>query len=174
MEFLGKLGDIVRNIGDKATDAIETTKLNSKISAEKTAISECMRQIGEYYYKKHQAGETGDASLTELYTAIDGHNEAIKNTQAEIARVQAENAAQTARANTPAGTSVDSSSATGEISCPSCGKANAPGTKFCCDCGGKLEIFTATAAPTDRSCPGCGAKVPAASKFCGSCGAIME
>jgi hypothetical protein len=174
MEFLDKLGDIVRNIGDKATDAIETTKLSGKISAEKNAISECMRQIGEYYYKKYQAGETGDANVTELYAAIDGHNAAITETQAEIARIQAENAAKTAQANTPAGAPGVPSPTAGEITCPSCGKANAPGTKFCCECGGKLEIPPAPVAPTDRACPSCGAKVPPAGKFCGSCGAPVE
>ena len=40
MAFLDKLGDIARNIGDKTTDAIETTKLNSKINGERAAIAE--------------------------------------------------------------------------------------------------------------------------------------
>jgi hypothetical protein len=32
MAFLDKLGEMAHNIGDKTTDAIETTKLNSKIN----------------------------------------------------------------------------------------------------------------------------------------------
>ncbi|MDR3299037.1 MAG: zinc ribbon domain-containing protein [Candidatus Accumulibacter sp.] len=170
MAFFDTLGDIVRNIGDKATDALETTKLNTKINAEKTAIAECMRRIGEYYHAKHQAGEPDDSGVAEIHAAIDGHNAAIAETQAEITRIQAENAAQAARAAAavPAATAAP---AAGEIVCPSCGKANVPGTKFCRECGGKLEI---PVAPVDRACPGCGAPVPATSRFCGECGYKFE
>jgi membrane protease subunit (stomatin/prohibitin family) len=173
MAFFDKLGDIARNIGDKATDAIETTKLNNKISAEKTAIAEFMRQIGEYYYGKHQAGESDDPGAAELYAAIDGHNRTIADTQAEIARIQAENEAQSAQAQTAAVPTAAPAPASDSIACPSCGKINAPGTKFCCECGGKLEI-PAPAVPETRPCPGCGAQIPADNKFCGECGYKFE
>jgi hypothetical protein len=171
MAFLDKLGDIARNIGDKATDAIETTKLNSKISAEKTAIAECMRQIGEYYYGKHETGEPDDPGTAEFFAAIDGHNKAIADTQAEIERIQAENAAQVqsvaaSDAQTPA-------LVADEIICTACGKGNTPDTKFCCECGGKLETPAPTA-PETRDCPDCGAQIPTASKFCGECGHKFE
>jgi hypothetical protein len=161
MAFLDKLGDIARNLGDKTTDAIETTKLNSKIGSEKTAIAECMRKIGEYYYQKRNSGEFSDDGAAELFAAIDGHNQAIADAQAEIERIKTE----TART---AGT-VPAPSAGGEVACLSCGKSNISGTKFCCECGAKLEI-PAPAAPEARPCPGCGAQIPAANKFCGDCG----
>jgi predicted nucleic acid-binding Zn ribbon protein len=161
----------INKIVDKATDAIEITKLNSKISAEKTAIAECMQQIGEYYYGKHQAGEPDDPGAAELYAAIDGHNKAIADTQAEIERIQAENAAQGGNSGSES-VSGDSQSTAG-IVCPSCGKANPAETKFCQECGAKLE-FPASAAPESRDCPGCGAAVPIASKFCGECGYKFE
>lgn len=175
MAFLDKLGDIARNIGDKATDAIETTKLNSKINAEKTAIAECMRQIGEYYYKKHQSGEPDDSAMAELYSAIDGHNNTIADTQEEISRIQAENAAQAQAIGAAAAAAPVAPAPVPPpdgIACPSCGKANTPGTKFCCECGGRLEM--PAPAPQVRACPGCGTQIPTANKFCGECGYKFE
>ena len=90
MPFLDKLGGIARNIGDKTSEVIETTKLNSKINGEKTAISECMRKIGEIHYQKYLDGESGSPEETELFYAIDGHNKTISDTQAEIDRIKAE------------------------------------------------------------------------------------
>jgi uncharacterized small protein (DUF1192 family) len=171
MALFDKLGDIARKIGDKANDMVETTKLSSKISSEKTAINDCMRQIGEYFYARHQAGEPDDPRVAELCAVIDEHNKTIADTQAEIARIQAENAAKAQAASEQ--TVQDAAPAVKGTCCPACGAANSPGTKFCQECGGKLEIF-APVEPKIRACPGCGAQVPTTSKFCGECGHRFE
>ena len=51
--------------------------------------------------------------------------------------------------------------------CPSCGKANAPGAKFCADCGGKMEI-------AQVPCVKCGANLREGAKFCSECGSTQE
>ncbi len=53
------------------------------------------------------------------------------------------------------------------ISCPTCGKSNAVGTKFCGDCGGKMEIAKV-------ACVKCGAELREGAKFCSECGATQE
>ena len=53
------------------------------------------------------------------------------------------------------------------IPCPSCGKPNAVGTKFCGDCGAKME---AAKVP----CVKCGAELREGAKFCSECGATQE
>lgn len=53
------------------------------------------------------------------------------------------------------------------ISCPTCGKANAPGTKFCGDCGGKMEV-------SKVPCVKCGAELREGAKFCSECGSSQE
>jgi len=124
-----------------------------------------MGQIGEYYYAKHQAGELDDPGVEELFAAIDGHYKTIEDTNAEIARIKAENTVQAPAAPAapaPAG---------GGIVCPSCEKTNAQGTRFCCECGSKLEV---PPPPANRACPDCGVEVPAASRFCGECGYRFE
>jgi uncharacterized small protein (DUF1192 family)/ribosomal protein L40E len=137
MAFFDKLGDLARNIGDKTSEAIETTKLNSKINGEKAAISDCMRQIGEIYYKKHTSGDLGDPATAELMSAVDGHNQTIADLQTEIERIKAEAAALNQQA-VPADISV--SPVQKGLICPSCGAANPAGTKFCGECGHRFEL----------------------------------
>lgn len=51
--------------------------------------------------------------------------------------------------------------------CPSCGKANAQGAKFCAECGGKMEI-------AQVPCVKCGANLREGAKFCSECGSTQE
>jgi membrane protease subunit (stomatin/prohibitin family) len=51
--------------------------------------------------------------------------------------------------------------------CPGCGKANAVGTKFCGECGGKMEI-------TKFPCMKCGVSLAEGAKFCNECGSKQE
>jgi membrane protease subunit (stomatin/prohibitin family) len=53
------------------------------------------------------------------------------------------------------------------VPCPNCGKPNAPGAKFCAECGGKMEV-------AQVPCVKCGAKLREGAKFCSECGATQE
>ncbi len=53
------------------------------------------------------------------------------------------------------------------ISCPTCGKPNAAGIKFCGDCGGKMEVAKVP-------CVKCGAELREGAKFCSECGSSQE
>src|SRR6185436_7027263 len=53
------------------------------------------------------------------------------------------------------------------VPCPTCGKANAIGAKFCADCGGKMEI-------AQVPCVKCGANLREGAKFCSECGSTQE
>ena len=53
------------------------------------------------------------------------------------------------------------------IACPSCGKQNAAGTKFCGDCGAKMETAKVP-------CVKCGAELREGAKFCSECGSSQE
>ena len=163
MTFLNKLGGIAKNIGDKTSEVVETTKLNSKINSEKTAIAECLRQIGEIYYQKYLAGDPGDPAAAEFLASIDNHNRVIADAQAEISRIKADGSGQASGAAAPAGEG---------MACTSCGKLNPAGTKFCAECGGKVEAPVQTT--EENACPGCGAQVSPGGKFCGNCGHKFE
>jgi len=51
--------------------------------------------------------------------------------------------------------------------CPSCNKPNPAGTKFCGDCGGKMEVAMVP-------CVKCSAQLREGAKFCNECGAKQE
>ncbi|MDR2687181.1 MAG: zinc ribbon domain-containing protein [Oscillospiraceae bacterium] len=157
MAFFDKLGGIARDIGGKASDSIETGKLNSKIKAEEKAIAETVQRLGAYYYGLHQAGTELTQEGAALCAEIDGHNAAIAQAREEIERIKAEQPPEEAPPQAPEG-----------IICASCGAQNPPGTKFCNNCGAKQE-----APPAPRLCA-CGAQVAPGMKFCGGCGASVE
>ena len=162
MAFLDKLNDLAKNIGAKTNDAIETTKLSSKISAERSAAGEDMKKIGQHYYAKYAAGESVDPEVLEFCVSAAAHDQSAAEAQAEIDRIRAENEAAKAAAAAPV---VPPASA--GVPCPACGSANAAGTRFCCSCGAKLEA-------EKRPCPACGAELAPNAKFCNSCGAKVE
>ena len=165
MAFLEKLGGFAKNIGDKTSDAIETGKLNNKITAEKAAINELLRQIGSYYYQKHQDGVPDDPDAVELLTTIDNHNNTIAELQADIERIKAEAEAASAAPVVEEPT---------EVLCPACGAENKPGTKFCRACGAAVPQ-PAVEAAIDASiiCPDCGAENKPGTKFCRACGVAL-
>ena len=53
------------------------------------------------------------------------------------------------------------------VACPSCGKQNAAGVKFCSECGGKMEVAKVP-------CVKCGAELREGAKFCSECGSSQE
>jgi membrane protease subunit (stomatin/prohibitin family) len=64
-----------------------------------------------------------------------------------------------------------SGAATGSatVKCPKCGAANVGPSKFCNECGAKLEVAAATV-----PCVQCGAELKEGAKFCNECGAKQE
>ena len=165
MAFLDKLNDIAKNIGDKTNDAIETTRLNSKIKAEQEAAASDLQKIGEHYYHLFAAGGEAAPEVLEFCQSAKAHYDAAAEAQAEIERIKTESevpAAPVAVAPAPAG-----------MASPSCGAGNAPGTKFCQSCGAKLEA-PPPAEPEQKTCPGCGTTVAPGVKFCPECGNRME
>ena len=169
MAFFDKLSDFAKNIGDKTTDAIETGKLTAKISSEKNLAGEELKKIGEFYYNAWLNGGEIAPELLEICTAAKAHYDTAAEAQAEIDRIRAENEAAKAAAAAPVVPVAPAAPA--GIVCTACGTANNPGTKFCCNCGNKLEI---PAPPMPRTCPNCGATIADGMKFCGECGTRTE
>ena len=165
MAFFDKLNDLAKNITEKTSDAIETGKLQSKINSEKNLAGEELKKIGEFYYGRFSETGVIDAEVQEFCLAAKAHFDAAAEAQAEIDRIRAENEAAKTVAPVPEAAAVEG------IACPSCGAVNDPGTKFCRECGTKLE---APAAPEKRICPACGAEVTPGTKFCSECGQKMD
>lgn len=149
---------VLGNVKDKASGAIETAKLNSKISSEQKEIDAVMKQIGEFYYKKYAETKTSDEGIAGFCKTIDGHNAAITEAKAEIENIKSK-------------TAPPAPAATGGTVCTVCGKENLPGAKFCTECGGKTAVpAPAPAAATGTVCTACGKENLPGAKFCTECG----
>jgi len=153
LAILEKISGFAKNVGNMAGNTVETNKLNSKISAEQSAINEVMKQIGEVFYKRYAETGKADKDIAELCAKIDGHNTAINEVKAEIARIEKAAAA-----------------ASGGMICTVCGKASAPDKKFCVECGGKLEAAAPPAVTSGFVCSSCGKASAPDRKFCAECG----
>ncbi len=165
MAFFDKLNDFAKNLGDKTTDAIETGKLTGKIHAEQNAAGEQLKKIGQYYYDLFAANGEAAPEVLEFCQTAQAHLEAAARAQAEIDRIRAENEAARAAAAAPI-----QPAAPAGLTCPGCSTVNAPGTRFCQNCGTRLEA----PAPAGSFCSGCGSQVPAGNKFCPQCGQKMD
>jgi hypothetical protein len=126
MAFFDKIKAAAEAVGDKTNEMIEVTKLNSKVSAENSAIGEKKTQIGELIFSRFVSGQSFDPEISGLCEGIQSHLAAIEALQKEIVAVKAGMAK--AAPEAPSG-----------ATCPACGAANAPGVRFCGSCGGKLE-----------------------------------
>jgi len=158
MAFLDKLSSFAQNTVDKTSDIIETKKLNMAISTEKAKIAELISKIGEYYWQQYSSGVTLDTEPTQFCEEIQVHKEKITSLETEI-QAKKEEAGQASHAASIANS--------GEISCPACGINNPITSKFCKNCGGKLEINQSV------HCE-CGHENAPGTKFCSACGKKLE
>jgi len=85
MTFLDKLSSIAKDVGEKAGDAVEITKLKAKVGKEKDMIEDKLKKIGDFYHEKFTSGEEIDDSIESLCKEINEHNKAIEELQAQIA-----------------------------------------------------------------------------------------
>jgi len=135
MAFMDKVSSAAKSIGDKGKSTAETMKLNSKIKAEESSITECEKKIGAFIYGLHQAGEDLPEGAADLCAQIDGHNAAIEDARAEIVRIKTAESAPAAAAAPAA----EPAAAGAQAFCMSCGAQLPPGMKFCGSCGAKQE-----------------------------------
>lgn len=197
MAFFDKLNDFAKNVGDKTKDAMETSKLNTKIRTEKAAIETTYKKIGELFYQKYASGEFHYEEAGELFTAIDNSNAAIVELEAEIEKIRIEKEAKdaereaekAARAtqNVPPARAAQNippvQAAPSGIICPGCGAQNAAGAVFCGGCGSRIEIIKETVQeepqdiiqeevqePVIKTCSSCGIELADDTKFCSNCG----
>ena len=166
MALLDKINTIAKNVGEKTGDAIEITKLNAKISSEKSAIADIYKQLGERIYEKYASGAYQDADMAELFTAVDARRANIAEAEDKIKAIKAENEAKAQSAS-------QAQAAPAGAVCPGCGAPVADGVKFCNQCGTRVEV-SVPAAEAKKFCSNCGAEAVPGVKFCSQCGAKIE
>jgi len=120
MAFMNKLGDLAKNIGEKTSDAFETTKFSAKIALEKNAVKDELEQIGKFYYDLYTQGGEVAPEVLEWCKQAKVHYDKIAEYEEEKGRIKEE--------NLPA-----------KKQCPVCGIEVAADTKFCPVCGQKID-----------------------------------
>lgn len=124
--------------------------------------------------KRTSMGVIGDVGRYAQFQAADAMRDAAQNPSGG-AGTGAGLGAGFAIGNAMAGAMTDAmnrskSGATGAgTDCPKCGVANTTGSKFCNECGAKMEVSAQTV-----PCVKCAAPLAAGTKFCNECGAKQE
>lgn len=137
MAFFNKLNNVARSAAksaaELANDAIGTGKVAMKIKREELLIEQKYEKIGEYFYKKRNAGMEMPAELEELCVAIDIALATIKELEEEREEYK-DNSDARAEDNIPY-------SKEGRIvlRCANCGKELAQGTIICSACGAHVS-----------------------------------
>ena len=93
-------------------------------------------------------------------------NQLFAPTQSEqVNQQQSQQNVGTSRVSRFAPKSATSAKESKTVKCPNCGKEVPEGSKFCGECGAKIEEYV---------CKNCGQKLAPGSKFCGNCGTRRE
>ena len=100
MGFFDQLGDVAKNIGksagdfakqvgDKTNDALEISKLNTKISAENAEIEKEKKKLSDALYERFAKGEEVPEEVKEFCDNIKSHLLNIDGFKEEIEKVKA-------------------------------------------------------------------------------------
>ena len=100
MGFFAQLGDVAKNIGksagdfakqvgDKTNDALEISKLNTKISAENAEIEKEKKKLSDALFERFARGEEVPEEVKEFCDNIKSHLLNIDGFKEEIEKVKA-------------------------------------------------------------------------------------
>lgn len=88
MSFLDKITDAAATFGDKAGDAIETTKIKTKINGEKRELDAIYIKLGKiFYHRMKEEGLAGGCDAEELVCEADMKMQAIAQLEAELSKI---------------------------------------------------------------------------------------
>ncbi len=166
MEFMKKVEQISKKVGDTATNTyntvadksgklIEETKLKIAISEKQTDIDEIYEEIGKAVYNAYKAGEDVGKDFTKEAKKIDKLNEEIQNMNTKILYNK------------------------GLRVCASCGETIPLDSKFCVNCGEKQKAVKIKEekketkkeeVEVEKVCPECGQVFEPTAKYCNKCG----
>ena len=166
MEFMKKVEEISKKVGDTASNTyntvadksgklIEETKLKISISEKQTDIDEIYEEMGKAVYNLYKADEDVGKEFTKQCKKIDKLNDEINNMNTKILYNK------------------------GLRTCSSCGEVITLDSKFCTNCGEKQKTFKLKEdkkvikkdeVEVEKVCPECGQVFEPTAKFCNKCG----
>lgn len=87
MAFLDKLTDAAAKVTDAANDAVETTKIKTKMNGEKKDIEMELAKLGRIYYEKAKAGEELAAEEMEIVNRVNAHYDVLADLEKKLAEI---------------------------------------------------------------------------------------
>lgn len=89
MDFLEKIGEVAKNVKEKASDSIEINRINGDVFTAKRNIELYQQKLGEYYWAKFVMGEELEPEAVEICEKIIVCQDNIRRGNAEIAEIKA-------------------------------------------------------------------------------------
>jgi len=131
MSIFDKVNKMAKNVTEKASEAMETTRLNAKVGEENRNIMEYQKKIGEIIWNKFESGEVLSPELADVCENIKNSKDVIAGIMIEIQKLKDE--------EMPVEENVKAAAEVNGVICPACGVVNTEETKFCGECGAKLR-----------------------------------
>ncbi|NLN65999.1 MAG: zinc ribbon domain-containing protein [Clostridiaceae bacterium] len=113
MAFIDDLKKFGKNVAQKSSDVVETTKLNMSISQEKEKINRLYNEMGAAVYEQYKMGN--DLGMSEQCSQIAEFEAKIEEYQNKILEIK------------------------NAVKCPQCGTEVSAETVFCAQCGTKIK-----------------------------------
>lgn len=90
MAFLDKLGEVAKNMTEKAGDTLEMNRLNGEIAIEKGNIQCFHRELGEHYWAKFVMGELLDEEAMLICDKVVASQDRMRKLDAQIENIPLE------------------------------------------------------------------------------------
>ena len=154
---MGGLGDALGGLmgGLAKSGLVPTDTPEGKVMLAQSELSDLQKQesellleIGRQAYEQNPSAWQQDARMRLIRENINAAQTVLNEAKRAQEQAEAAKAAEDAVGR-----------------CPGCGYKNAPGVKFCQECGSPL------AAAGPKHCTSCGAELAPGTRFCGECGA---
>ena len=87
MAFLDKLTDAAAKVTDAANDAVEITKVKTKINGEQTEIEAELAKLGRIYYEKAKAGAELPTEEMEIVNRVSAHYDMLADLEKQLSEI---------------------------------------------------------------------------------------
>lgn len=87
MAFLDKLTDAAAKVTDAANDAVEITKIKTKINGEKKEIEAELAKLGRIYFEKAKAGIELPTDEMEIVNRVNAHYDALADLEKQLSEI---------------------------------------------------------------------------------------
>lgn len=87
MAFLDKLTDAAAKMTDVANDAVEATKIKTRMNSEKKDIEMELAKLGRIYYEKAKAGEVLPEGEMDIVCRVNAHYDILDELEKKLAEI---------------------------------------------------------------------------------------